>query len=818
MFSPKDRGADDNLDSDADSYGQTAVFTLAMDQHRTDLDAGLVLSGGSIGDFVWYDADADGIQDEDEAGIPGVEVNLYTNAGELVATTQTDDDGYYLFHTIAPGDYYLEFIRPFGYLFSPVNAATEDLDSDPDADGITPTFTLVLGENDFDWDAGLRQGAAVGDYVWLDENLDGLQNSGEPGVANVPVKLLDGNGNLLRETTTDGDGYYIFEALVAGDYQVEFAEAGAMFTIPNAGADTIDSDADPLTGRSPVFSLDDGEWNMTIDAGVIDGLSSVSDFVWDDIDADGLQDPGEPGVAGITVRLLDEDQNVILETQTNLDGYYQFDNLWEGTYYVKFSSPGAIEFTLKDAGTDETIDSDADPATGRTDAFFLPADTTNTTIDAGLVSGIGSIGDYVWYDDDADGIQDVSELGLADVEVQLYTASGNYVDSVWSGASGDYLFQNVAAGDYYLKFVRPFGYIFSPANATTDDLDSDPDANGITPTFSLADGEDITHIDAGLREGAAVGDFVWYDTNGDGLQGAGEPGAAGIVVRLLDDEGYILLETTTDSSGFYIFEGLAPGTYQVEFGDGGETFTIPNAGDDALDSDADPATGRSHQFTLADGEWNMTIDAGLTTSEISDFVWHDENENGLQNAGEAGVPGITVRLLDEDLNVLQETVTDLAGLYSFTDVAEGTYIVEFTYPQDPDAILFTAKDVGSNDAIDSDADPTTGRTDPFFLPAGTINNTIDAGLLSPLPPLPIEKNSMNISPFGGDPTSPGAPSAPNSGFEWWLTGDAMNLSAYLPVTSQSRRGYDLRQWLADLDMELLAGRGRFSDSQTIFVG
>ncbi len=112
----------------------------------------------TIGDFVWHDLDADGIQDAGEPGIAGVTVDLYYCNGTFVATTSTDASGCYSFQA-APGDYYIKFVAPAGYVFSPQDQGLDDaVDSDADpATGKTVCITMEPGEIDLTWDAGLYQ-------------------------------------------------------------------------------------------------------------------------------------------------------------------------------------------------------------------------------------------------------------------------------------------------------------------------------------------------------------------------------------------------------------------------------------------------------------------------------------------------------------------------------------------------------------------------------------------------------------------------------------------------------------------------------------
>jgi len=111
----------------------------------------------SIGDFVWEDLNRNGIQDSGEMGIQGVTVNLYTCDGTLIASTTTDSSGLYLFSDLMPGSYYVEFVLPPEYAFSPLDQGSDDeKDSDADtATGKTTCTELVSEEQDLSWDAGM---------------------------------------------------------------------------------------------------------------------------------------------------------------------------------------------------------------------------------------------------------------------------------------------------------------------------------------------------------------------------------------------------------------------------------------------------------------------------------------------------------------------------------------------------------------------------------------------------------------------------------------------------------------------------------------
>ena len=183
----------------------------------------------------------------------------------------------------------------------------------------------------------------------------------------------------------------------------------------------------------------------------------------------------------------------------------------------------------------------------------------------------------------------------------------------------------------------------------------------MTQIVTLAPGENNPTLDAGIveipPELASLGDKVFFDDNGDGIQDAGEAGVEGVTVTLTGGgvDGVIGTAddttdtTTTDADGMYSFTNLNPGEeYKVTFSDlpEGFEFTDANQGsDDALDSDADPTTGMTQVVTLAPGENNPTLDAGIVQQPQNPGIEIEKSTNGVDadtpeeaveiNAGEA---------------------------------------------------------------------------------------------------------------------------------------------------------------------------------------
>ncbi len=715
-----------------------------------------------LGDFVWHDLNANGIQDAGEPGIAGATVDLvrdlngdglFTGANEVLATTTTDANGAYSFKGLTPTlTYQVRFTLPFSYSTGSPQQVDGNPASGTNSDGLlSSVVVLAPGEYNRSIDAGFYKYASLGDRLWLDANGNGQQDAGEVGISGQTVTLIGGGadgvingiGDTTATTITGADGIYQFTGLTPGaQYQVMFAKpAGTVFTVQNSGSVLTDSDVNVVTGKSQIVTLASGENNSTIDAGVLTPVpvpSKLSGYVYQDVGNDGVRN-AEPPIAGVTITLNGTDDlghPVSASTVTNAAGFYEFAGLRPGTYSVTETQPAGYldgKDTAGSAGGNTTVNDVIS-------AVVLTPGSNSVENNFGEITP-ASIGDKVFNDLNANGLQDAGEGGVAGVTVRLFTCVNNQpgvqvgVDKV-TDANGNYNFGGLAPGDYIVQFVAPNGSVLSTANVGGNDLiDSDAGAGGYTGCYTLAAGETNTSVDAGLVKTASLGDRLWLDANGNGQQDAGEVGISGQTVTLIgggadgliNGIGDTTATTVTGADGFYQFTGLTPGAqYQVMFGKpAGTVFTVQNSGSAVSDSNADPVTGKSQIVTLASGENNSTLDAGVyAKASIGDRVWLDCNGNGVQDANEVGVANVTVKLLDAGGAVVATQTTDANGNYLFSNLTPGDYSVQFV----PLAgYHFTTKGAGADHSTDSDADPVTGKTIQTTLVSGESDLTWDAG-------------------------------------------------------------------------------------------
>jgi fimbrial isopeptide formation D2 family protein/uncharacterized repeat protein (TIGR01451 family) len=736
-FTVADEGGNDALDSDANpANGRTASVTLVSGAVDTTLDAG-VYRPATLGDRVWEDTDGDGIQDAGEPGVAGATVQLLDANGTILGSTVTGADGRYAFTGLAPADYAIRVTRA-GHLPTVQNpAAGSALDSDIAANGSSATTNLVSGEVESGLDAGLYRPASIGNRVFDDADNDGIQDAGESGLNGITVRLLSADGaTVLRTTTTTGGGLYAFADLAPGTYRVEFvAPSDRAIGKMNQGAnDATDSDADRGTGRTDQVTVASGEARTDIDAGMVQ-VGDLTGRAWIDRDGDGREEAGELSLPGVLVTLLNLDGTAAGRTATTgADGTYLFEDVIAGSYKVAFAAPSGMRFTRADQGGNDTVDSDADAASGVTGTVVVLPGGVTRHVDAGLYVP-ARLGDRVWHDLDADGAQDANERGLAGVTVALRDADGTVIATTETDARGDYAFDGLAPGYYGVAVTAPAEYEFSPRNtggnaAAAEPVDSDADGTGVTLQEMLFSGDVSLDLDAGLFRRVTIGDRVWLDTDGNGVQDPGEAGARGITVRLLDPAGNVVATTVTAQNGTYAFTEQLPGTYSVQVVLlAGTAFTTRDVGGngaeaDKVDSDVHPGNGRTAKFTLTSGQTSYTLDAGLVrTGSIGDFVWADRDRDGVQDLEEPGLGGVTVRLLNAGGTVLATTRTDSSGYYLFDELRPGTYAVEFATPAGHTP---AAAGAGKDVALDSDAGA-GGRTGPIALAAGQVITTVDAG-------------------------------------------------------------------------------------------
>ena len=479
----------------------------------------------------------------------------------------------------------------------------------------------------------------IGNYVWEDTNKNGVQELGEKGVGNVTVTVFDNNTNTkVGEAVTKEDGSYLIPNLPNGDYRVEFSNLPKGYEVtPSKQGNNEELDSN---GLSSVITVN-GKDNLSADLGIYKPKYNLGDYVWEDTNKNGIQDQDEKGISGVTVTLKDENGNVLKTVTTDADGKYKFTDLDNGNYKVEFTTPEGYTPTTVTSGSDIEKDSNGLTTTG----VINGAD--NMTLDSGFYKTPKyNLGNYVWEDTNKDGKQDSTEKGISGVTVTLKNENGEVLQTTKTDKDGKYQFTGLENGTYKVEFETPSGYTPTQVGSGTDE---GIDSNG-TSTTGVIKNKDNDTIDSGFYKPTYnLGDYVWEDTNKNGVQDKDEKGISGVTVTLKDENDKVLKTVTTDENGKYQFTDLNNGTYKVEFETpSGYTPTSVTSGNDTeKDSNGLTTTG-----VIKDAD-NMTLDSGFYKTpkySLGDYVWYDSNKDGKQDSTEKGIKDVKVTLLNGGVN------------------------------------------------------------------------------------------------------------------------------------------------------------------------
>ncbi len=672
---------------DADGIGTPSVSATTLDENESDLGQDFGYDGtGSLGDFVWLDLDADGVQDSGEPGIPSVDLTatwagfdgtLGTDDDVDYGTVTTDADGLYTVEDLPAGDVRVTVVTttlPDGL------EATYDLDGDEDD---TAVRELAAGEDATDVDFGYGGTATVGDFVWFDIDGDGVQDLDEPGLGGVDVEVTwwgfdgvfgggPGSDDITVTTTTGPAGGYLVEGVPAGRVRVTVDDD----TLPGDVVPTFDLDGIG-TPHTALRDITTGEDARNVDFGYR-GTLTIGDLVWLDVDSDTFgpdtpgpdADPDEPPVPGVRLtvtwagpddNLATQGDNVILATnvETGANGRWEVVGVPAGVIRVGLGGQrfGSLRVSYDREGARDGVG-------------IARVTATDRDFDFGL-AGTASLGDDVWLDFNRNGAIDAGEPPIPGVSLSTRWAGfddifGNAddvdIDPVTTGGLGKYEVDNVPSG---ISRVVVDPTTLPAGLAPVYDLDG---GNDNRADRELDPAENATDVDFGYVGTGRIGDYVWWDLDGDGVQDPTEPGLAGVAVTLdwagFDnifgnaDDGQ--LKTATDGKGGYLFTGLPAGDYRVtvtkaDLPAGVRTTADPDGGADSVAA-----------LTLAGGASNLTQDFGYVgTAEIGDLVWRDVNRDGDRQADEPALAGagVSVRYLgpdgvdgtDDDVTVKQVT-------------------------------------------------------------------------------------------------------------------------------------------------------------------
>ncbi|MEX0678238.1 MAG: SdrD B-like domain-containing protein [Pirellulales bacterium] len=402
----------------------------------------------SISGFVHVDTTGD-CPNPENPPLEGVTIELLNAAGQVIDTTTTNAQGYYIFDNLKPGTYGVHEIQPAAYLDGDehVGSAGGTL-----ADDLITSVVLASGVDAVDYNFCELLPVSISGYVHVSDTGDCLNDPTAQPLSGVTIYLLDGAGNVIGTTQTNDDGFYIFDNLPPGTYGVREVQPEGYLDgleyVGSAGGTLAD---DLITGVVLISGVDAVEYDFCELP-----PSGISGYVYLDLDNDGVKDPGEVGIGGVTVFLKDAGGRPTGATAvTDANGYYQFTGLYPGTYGVG---------ELQPAGYLDGLDSP-----GSAGGFAMnPGDMiTGAVLAAGVVAvdyNFGellpvSISGYVHVDDTGDCENNPDALPLSGVTIHLLDSAGNIIATTQTNDDGFYVFNNLPPGTYGVREIQPAGFL-----------------------------------------------------------------------------------------------------------------------------------------------------------------------------------------------------------------------------------------------------------------------------------------------------------------------------------------------------------------------
>ena len=626
-----------------------------------------------VSGHVFLDTNGDGFKETGETGQAGFTVvafNINTNTEE--ANTQTDANGYYQFRSLPAFDsagnpekyfIYVDFNDPNNphpgfevtYPFTTINVPGQGAELGYEDDISANPLSTILNQ-----DFGLFQQTSISGVKFEDVNANGTRDPGEPGVQGWTIELLNAvTGQVVQTTTTGSDGSYTFANL--GPLWDPAVTTAPRVVQPYAVAEVMQTNWQQIVGAAAPITLTSGTPVTGQDFGNFHYFS-LTGTAYEDVNGNGSPDPGEPGLAGWTVQLLDARTGQLVQIpgvqnqlQTGADGSYAFTNL-----PAVDASGQAIPYEVREVGQPGWAQVSLDPAP--------VLGVSGATLPGGNFGNfrLVSISGAVYEDTNGDGIRQPGETTPVGGTVRLYNTQAGFSITATIQPDGTYTFTNVQPllfngqlVPYSIDVTPPPGYI-----RTT-----------VPPApFTLTSGHSLTGIDFGVFQRTSISGYVFLDANGNGLQDGNEPvglGVAGATVDLIaSDNGQVLSSQPVGPDGRFTITGIGPLVrssgaaipYQVRLdAPAGWVITSPTYG----------PSGLSSTYLLQSGvPVGPVTFGGFRLTSISGQVFNDLNGDGTREPNETGgAPGATVTLIDTRSGAAVATTTSGAdGRYTFANL------------------------------------------------------------------------------------------------------------------------------------------------------
>lgn len=535
-----------------DGTGESALLELPLGASLSGMNMGMILPGVVEGS-VFMDANDNGMKDETEVGFAGTKVSLMDENGE-VFSAMLDETGLFRFDAVMPGRYYVRYELPEDGVFAQTVSGGNTLTGSGDGIGATDWFDFATGAQvTAPVCGGLTLGSVTG-HAFADHNGNGLQDDGEEAMAGVTIQLKPSRSDIeALQATTQSDGAFELTNLRPDSYEmtVTWPEGYVM--------SRTDGLTLPLAPGSNEQSV-----SLTVDMGVkrteqaLGGVkpASLRGQVWLDENNDGRFNSDEATPAGETVTVIDEATGMTFATlATDQDGVFSISGLIPGSYTLTFGptlapQEGDCNFTYENGML--VMRNVAVQEGGSVDGLTAAAVRYTSLSGKAWVDMGGSV---------------LPQLGAA---VELLDDSGATIQSTTTGEAGEYRFDELLPGTYFIRCTLPEGRVaVEPEDerladgSLTSILKDCQGRTGVSEAIEVKMDQHQNALDIGAVLPGTIGDLCWLDLNGNGLQDSGESGIPGVKVELIRGDD-VAAEAVSDQYGYYLIKDVYPAVYTLK--------------------------------------------------------------------------------------------------------------------------------------------------------------------------------------------------------------------------------------------------------------
>lgn len=699
-------------------YSPTASSALSIQRSLAAGEQLSVLAGatlpGAISGTLFEDSNLSGSMDSDETWLSGFKVEAVNEHGEAVAQAVTDSQGIYLLENLVPGTYRVRIYLESPYVFSEPAVTSlgivNNIYEQTAAFGQTTALSLQPGQVLEHINAGAFRSAVINGTVLLGDDILGYDGT-IGGLAGVRVELLDENGQPVSAHTnalTDDSGAYSLKGALPGTYSLLITLPDhAKFSQPlvderSATSSALEVKAADVLSLQPLYA---------VQTGVVSGTA------FHDINNNTVFDEGDLPLAGNHISLQNTLTQEIYQTTSDQQGLYSLEGIRPGLYEVTVRMvPG---YAL-DANEASLV-----PASISGQASAQIEISMGARYENGLLAALQpiQISGIAYFDENLDESYAAQIDTPASLQVSLIHQRTGTQATLSSSSDGKLASGLMFPGLYSLKLALPKDCLLqAPQGAQQEQEDGEWQLD-----LTLEEGK--AKLELGLVQLGSLSGAIWnMDGSCRDLQD--------LPISLKDEAGNTVAQTKSAADGSFSFHRLLPVNYrlsaqlpeQYRFARVVDTAQRPSV----IVSDAvgmGSTAGQSDLFKLGMGEIRTNQDIGMgAMGKLGDFAWLDLDRDGMQDAGEPGLPGIVIRLYQYG-QLSAQTTTDLYGRYLFDSLFPGSYTLEADMPPEVKPTIRQNEFLLVGSVLQPGDNSQTARAEDIVVPSGGRNLNADLGFV-----------------------------------------------------------------------------------------